>query len=131
MGMNTPPDETVATETRWKIRPMTISDYDSAFRLWLSTAGMRMTDADFRTGLAVLLEKQGRLSFVATCDGEIIATALCGDDGQTGYVNQIVVAAEHRKKGIEQALFDACLAEFTRAGLKDCRFGYGRANPVR
>ncbi len=108
--------------TGWKIRPMRLNDYEAAFGFWARICGLRMSEARFSAGLAVLIEQQARMSFVAESGGEIVGTVLCGADENAGYVNQMIVAPEFGGQGIEHALFEACHQEFLRAGLNECRF---------
>ncbi|GHV06085.1 N-acetyltransferase [Clostridia bacterium] len=107
-----------------KIRTMTVSDYDSVYRLWTNTPGMGLNNLDdSRDGIARYLKRNPTTCFVAENDNaEIIGIILCGHDGRRGYIHHTAVKVSERKKGIGAALVNAAVAalqneDITKAAL--------------
>lgn len=49
------------------------------------------------------------LSSVATADGKVVGTVLCGHDGRRGSVYHVTVAPEYRGKGIARGMLERSL----------------------
>lgn len=103
-----------------EIVAMTLSHHEAALRLWQSSNGILVSDADSRENIARYLERNPNLSHVALLDGRLIGTALCGHDGRRGYLHHVAVAAEHRNRGIGRAVVGDCLAKLLETGLERC-----------
>lgn len=66
------------------LREMTIDDYDDVRRLWEQTEGLNLEEADTREGIAIYLNRNRRLCFVACVGSKVVGTVLCGHDGRRG-----------------------------------------------
>lgn len=100
------------------LRQMTLADYDAVHALLRATPGVvvRMPD-DSREALAVYLERNPGLSFVAEMDGRIIGCVMCGHDGRRGYLQHLAVASGFRRQGIGSRLVHACLDKLRESGI--------------
>lgn len=113
-----------------RIAPMRLEDYDEVLSLWRSAegAGVDVSESDSREGIARYLARNPGLSVVARDGGRIVGTILCGHDGRRGYLNKLVVAASHRRRGIGTVLVAHCLAALKREGIPRCNLFVYDAN---
>lgn len=112
-----------------KIIPMTIADYDEVAQLWRNVEGVGLHDyEDSREGIALYLDRNPGMSFVARQDGRLLGAVLCGHDGRRGSINHLAVAHEFRKQAIGRALVDRCLAELKKNGIRKCNIVVFREN---
>jgi ribosomal protein S18 acetylase RimI-like enzyme len=107
------------------IAEMTPAEYDAAYGLWRRTEGMGLSETDSRDGIAVFLERNPGLSFVARVlvarvRGEVVGTLLCGHDGRRGYLHHLAVTPACRNRGIGTRLVETCLARLAERGLRKC-----------
>ncbi|RXN90155.1 GNAT family N-acetyltransferase [Achromobacter aloeverae] len=96
---------------------MCIDDYDDVISLMQRTPGVTFRDADSRESTSKYLERNPGLSFVARVRNELIGCVMCGHDGRRGYLQHLVVAADHRRKGVASALVERCLSELEEIGI--------------
>jgi ribosomal protein S18 acetylase RimI-like enzyme len=95
----------------------TIDRYDEVLPLMQGTPGVSIRSADSREATARYLVRNPGLNFLALHDGQVIGCAMCGHDGRRGYLQHVVVAAQHRRKGIAQALVERCLQGLEGLGI--------------
>lgn len=104
-----------------EIIPMTIDDYDEVACLWENAEGVGLHEfEDSREGIALYLDRNPGMSFVARQNGTIIAAVLCGHDGRRGSINHLAVNPEYRGQGTGRALVTRCLSELQEAGIRKC-----------
>lgn len=96
---------------------MAIEDHDAVIGLLTATSGVRLSDADSREATARYLERNPGLSFVALIDMAIVGCVMCRHDGRRGYLQHLAVSQQHRRRGIDSALVEACLAKLTSLGI--------------
>ena len=100
------------------IRPMNISDYEQAYKLWLSCKGMGLNDLDdSKEGTEKFLNRNPETCFVAEEKGKIIGTILAGNDGRRGYIYHTAVSTEYRNNGIATKLVEEVMAAFKTLGI--------------
>ena len=91
----------------YRIKPVTIDDYDAVFELWNSTAqtrrAMNPVD-DSREGMERYLKRNPSTCFAAVSDGKIIGVILAGHDGRRGIIHHLCVHPEYRRRGIAARL---------------------------
>ena len=101
-----------------EIRPLDAArDADAAFELW-----RRSFERTWPMTRAAFGERLGD-GFVAVCDDEPVGISVLTRDGHAAGIQLIVVAPEHRRRGIGTRLHDACLAALSRAGITNVRLG--------
>jgi len=110
------------------IRPMTIDDYDSVIDLMQQTAGVTFRDADTRENTTRYLDRNPNLSFVAHIENRIVGCIMSGHDGRRGYLQHLVVHAEHRRKGIAGALVENCLSSLEKIGIRKSHIDVLKSN---
>lgn len=103
-----------------EIRQMTLTDYPEISYLWTQTEGMSLVEDDNREGIAVYLERNRGLCFVALVGGNLIGTVLCGHDGWRGIMRHLAVQKEFRKQGIALLLVQKSLTALSEQGIKKC-----------
>ena len=98
----------------------TLADYDEVYSLWQSTEGIGLSSADTLERIALYLERNPGLSFVAKTHGEVIGAVLCGTDGRRGYLHHLAVRTDWRGKGVGGNLVKRCLTGLLQAGIDRC-----------
>jgi ribosomal protein S18 acetylase RimI-like enzyme len=101
-------------------RLFTLADYDEVYSLWTATEGIGLSTADTPDRIAIYLERNPGLSFVAKARGEVIGAVLCGTDGRRGYLHHLAVRLDWRGKGVGGELVKRCLAGLLQAGIDRC-----------
>ncbi|MCC2520707.1 GNAT family N-acetyltransferase [Vibrio coralliilyticus] len=99
------------------IRPMAIEEYDAVIRLWLQTEGMSVRDADSRENIALYLDRNPDLSFVAISEGNIIGAVLVGTDGRRGYLQHLAVLPQFRGQRIGYQLISQSINALANIGI--------------
>lgn len=93
-----------------EIRPMTITDYDGLYALWMSIKGFAMRKVDdSREGVERFLRRNPSISVVAVAEGQIIGGILCGHDGRRGCMYHVCVREDYRRLGVGEAMVIACM----------------------
>ncbi|MBI4832932.1 MAG: GNAT family N-acetyltransferase [Candidatus Lindowbacteria bacterium] len=105
---------------KFRIREMSIEDYNEVMSLWKETEGIGLSDADTREGVALYLKRNPSLSFVAHVDDVLVGAVLCGHDGRRGYLHHLAVSKKQREKGVGRALVEACIAQLAKLGIQKC-----------
>jgi len=112
------------------IREMKIDDYDSIRGVWESIPGLKLEEADSRTGIEKYLTLNPNLSYVAISEDKIIGTVLCGQDGRRGYLQHLCVVDKYRNRGVGSKLLDAAIEQFNVLGLHEIRIFVFKNNEV-
>lgn len=112
----------------YSIRPLSLADYDALIELMRTTPGVTLRDADSREATGRYLERNPGLSFVAEIDAHIVGCLMSGHDGRRGYLQHLVVGAEHRRQGIATALVERCLAALAEVGIHKCHLDVLQTN---
>lgn len=114
---------------RVDVAPMIIADYDEVFALWQGCDGIGLHDfEDSREGVALYLDRNPEMSFVARKEGRLVGAVLCGHDGRRGYLNHLAVHPEFRRHGIARILVDMCLSELRNCRIRQCNIVVFRDN---
>nr|WP_216603091.1 GNAT family N-acetyltransferase [Vibrio coralliilyticus] len=96
---------------------MAIEDYDVVIRLWLQTEGMSVRDADSRENIALYLDRNPDLSFVAISESNIIGAVLVGTDGRRGYLQHLAVLPQFRGQRIGYQLISQSINALANIGI--------------
>jgi ribosomal protein S18 acetylase RimI-like enzyme len=105
-----------------EVRELTIEDYDAVVSLWRSCEGIGLhSDVDSRQWLAMYLQRNPGLSFVAVEGGRVIGAVLCGHDGRRGYINHLAVAKDFHGHGIGAALAERVINRLRNIGIRKCK----------
>ena len=89
----------------FKIRQMTIDDYEEVYKLWqgIHGFGIRSID-DSKEGVDRFLKRNPGISTVAVADDKIVGAILCGHDGRRGCLYHVCVHEAYRKCGIGKSM---------------------------
>jgi len=101
-----------------KTRAFSIADYDAALELWQRVEGIEIAEGDEREGVGQFLERNPKLSRVATDGSTIVGVVLCGHDGRRGYIYHLAVDPAYRARGVGKRLIDECLGGLRHTGVK-------------
>lgn len=94
----------------YKIRVMTIADYDAVYSLWMGIHGFGIRSIDdSREGVERFLKRNPTTSMVAIVEGKVVGAILCGHDGRRGCLYHVCVAEDFRKHGIGKSLAIECM----------------------
>jgi len=104
----------------YEIRPLLISDYEEVYRLWSQSEGITLEDDDERDHIALYLKRNPGLCHVATVQGRIVGSVLCGHDGRRAVLRHLAVEKGHRKQGMGRALIAKVLAALREQGIRKC-----------
>jgi N-acetylglutamate synthase len=100
-----------------KIREMTIDDFDQVITLMRQTTGVTVRDADTKEAVGRYLARNPGFSFIAEVEGELVGCMMSGHDGRRGYLQHLIVAPDHRNKGIAKRLVNASLDKLEAEGI--------------
>jgi ribosomal protein S18 acetylase RimI-like enzyme len=103
-----------------EIRVFQPDDHAQAWRLWSSTEGVLLSEADTFQSVCRFLARNQGLSFVASDGGEIVATILCGHDGRRGLIHHLAVVGTHRRRGLGGALVARAVTGLREEGICRC-----------
>ena len=104
----------------YKIRIMTISDYESVRKLWFTIRGFAIRSIDDSyEGVARFLERNPRTSVVAEYKGKIVGAILCGHDGRTGCLYHVCVHEQHRRRGVGRAMVVFCINALEKENISN------------
>ena len=98
----------------------TINFYEDVIFLWNQCDGIGLSDADSRGSIKAYLERNPGMSFVASENGNIVGTILCGHDGRRGYIHHLAVRAEYRRQGLGHKLIEKSLSVLQAVGIQKC-----------
>ncbi|MFZ5889599.1 MAG: GNAT family N-acetyltransferase [Myxococcota bacterium] len=112
------------------IREFCSADYAEALKLWETTEGMGLSEADSFEGISRLLERNPGCSFVALDEEVIVGTILCGHDGRRGFIYHLAVAVNHRRAGLARRLVGCALEALRAARIDKCHVLVFRENEL-
>ena len=112
----------------YQIREMTAADYDAAMELWKNTEYLGLNECDTPEGIALYLNRNPGLSFVAEAEGVVVGTVLGGHDGRRGMLRHLAVSLEHRRSGLGRNLIEHALAAMADQGIEKCNIMVQSAN---
>ena len=100
------------------IRVMKPEDYEGIYRLWCSIKGLGIRSIDdSETNIVNFIRRNPTTSFVAECEGNIVATLMCGHDGRRASFYHVCVDVEFRKKGIATQMAEKALEALKKEGI--------------
>jgi ribosomal protein S18 acetylase RimI-like enzyme len=118
----------MSTQPSIRIRTFRISDYEKAYRIWVSSEGVGLNASDSRKAIGQYLRRNPGLSMVAVSANRVVGTVLCGHDGRRGFLNHLAVARKWRGRGIGKALVEASLDGLRREGIPKCNLMFFTTN---
>ena len=104
----------------YKIRPVSIVDYDAILELWNSTEQSRRAlnpVDDSREGIARYLKRNPNTCFAAVVDDKIIGVILSGHDGRRGIIHHLCVHPDYRRAGIASQLVSHAEIALKKEGI--------------
>ena len=113
----------------YRIRSMTIEDYDDITTLWTKTDGLSLSEDDTRERLSIYLSRNPGLSFVALLNGALVGTVLCGHDGRRGVLRHLAVTETCRGSGIARELVSRSVTALAQQGIHKCNLYVLDSNP--
>jgi ribosomal protein S18 acetylase RimI-like enzyme len=102
------------------MREMKIDDHEAIYHFWMSCEGLNLDNSDLRENFEIYIQRNPKLCYVALCDGEIIGTVKCGQDGRRGYLHHLAINKNFRRQGIGKELVKLCLNSLRNQGIKKC-----------
>lgn len=105
----------------YKIRKVTIQDYDAIFELWNSTEQSRRAlnpIDDSREGIDRYLKRNPNTCFAAEKDEKIVGVILTGHDGRRAIVHHMCVHPDFRRKGIAGRLVSTAEDALQKEGIQ-------------
>lgn len=99
------------SDKKYKVRKMTIDDYDGLRALWMTIHGFAIRSIDdSREGVERFLKRNPTTSVVAEAeDGSIVGGILCGHDGRRGCMYHVCVREDYRRLGIGKEMVVHCM----------------------
>ena len=103
-----------------EIIPFTTDRYDNVYALWQQCSGVGLSNADSLESIAMYLDRNPGMSFIAAIDDSVVGTILAGHDGRRGYIHHLAVHPAHRRKGIARKLVEHSLIRLKEATIQKC-----------
>ncbi len=114
--------------TELTFSPLTIDQYDEVIALWQASEGVGLSSADEYENIRFYLEHNPGLSFVATIDGRIVGTILCGHNGRRGFIHHLAIHQDYRRQGIARQLVEKSVTALQAVGIQKCHVIVFRRN---
>jgi ribosomal protein S18 acetylase RimI-like enzyme len=111
-----------------EIRLMKPEDYPLIYKLWKSSEGIGLSEADSESNIRLFLEHNPGLCYVACESDHIVGAVLCGEDGRRGYLHHLAVLPAFRRRGIGGRLVSHCLESLARKNIQKCHIFIFRDN---
>jgi len=105
----------------YKIRLLTIEDYDAVFHLWNSAEQSRRAlnpIDDSREGIGRYLNRNPNTCFAAVAEEKIIGVILSGHDGRRGIIHHLCVHPGFRRMGIASQLVASAESALQKEGIQ-------------
>lgn len=110
----------IAKKSSATITTFDINAYEEVYRLWQTCSGVGLSGADSRQNIAVYLQRNPGMSFLAHEDGKLVGSILGGHDGRRGYIHHLAVQQDHRRRRIGRQLVEQCLDSLREEGIQKC-----------
>ena len=110
------------------IRPFVDSDITDALSVWSAIEGLGLSESDDEESISFFLKRNPGFSAVATSEGELVGTVLCGHNGRAGFLYHLAVAPSFRRCGIATRLIEFCFAKLGEARIPRCNVFVYTAN---
>lgn len=102
----------------YKIRAMTIKDYEQVYGLWQTIHGFGIrTIDDSREGVDRFIKRNPATSVVAVAGDKIVGAILCGHDGRRGCLYHVCVDEKYRNCGIGKSMVVSCMRALQTEGI--------------
>ena len=117
-----------ATQIEIYYESMSLLHYNDMMELWKSTDGVGMGKGDSKEEMAMFLNRNEGLSFIAKSGDQLIGTILCGHDGRRGYIYHVAVDKIFRFKGIARKLVEMSMEGLKKSGIGKCHLFVFKTN---
>lgn len=115
----------------FKIRVMTMDDYEEVYELWMGIRGFGIRSIDdSKEGVDRFLRRNPSTSMVAVCEGKIVGAILCGHDGRRGCLYHVCVHEDYRKHGIGKAMAVSCMRALQEENINKVHIIAFKSNEV-
>ena len=105
----------------YKIRPVTMDDYDAIFELWNHTEQSRRAlnpIDDSREGIDRYLKRNPNTCFAAVAEEKIVGVILSGHDGRRGIIHHLCVDPDFRRVGMASQLVASAETALRKEGIQ-------------
>jgi putative acetyltransferase len=102
------------------IVPFDFAAYEHVYNLWQRCEGVGLSSADSPENIAVYLDRNPGMSFLALDGDHVVGAILSGHDGRRGYIHHLAVQNNYRRLGIGRQLVEHCLAVLKKEGIQKC-----------
>ena len=105
----------------YRIRPVTIDDYELMYELWTCTPQSRRAlnpVDDSRQGIERYLKRNPSTCFADFAGNKLIGVILSGHDGRRGIIHHLCVHPDCRRMGIAGSLVSAAEEALRKEGIQ-------------
>ena len=105
----------------YRIKQVTIADYDAIYKLWVSTEQSRRSlnpIDDSREGIDRYLKRNPNTCFAAVKDDRIIGVILTGHDGRRAIIHHMCIHPDYRRLGIAAHLVSLAEDALRKEGIQ-------------
>ena len=105
----------------YRIKQVTIADYDAIYELWVSTEQSRRSlnpIDDSREGIDRYLKRNPNTCFAAVKDDRIIGVILTGHDGRRAIIHHMCIYPDYQRLGIAAHLVSLAEDALRKEGIQ-------------